>query len=145
MTNFDFRQPPPWFDERLKRGQSDLDRFAKNITTIAELLDLAPSLPIADETGPAAPRPATHKPTPASAGELAAAPADRADRGAPPARTVPKRRRRPSIATLVRRAEKTGRSVASITTPDGTTIHFGESTPTDATNPWLTDLKATKQ
>jgi hypothetical protein len=61
-------------------------------------------------------------------------------------RTTPKRRRKPSIATLVKRAEKTGRAVTSITTPDGTTIHFGENTPSDASNPWLADIaKATKQ
>jgi hypothetical protein len=54
--------------------------------------------------------------------------------------------RRPSIATLLKRAEKTGKSVTSITMPDGTTINFGESNPNDANNPWLAEIeKATKQ
>jgi hypothetical protein len=54
--------------------------------------------------------------------------------------------RKPSIATLIKRAEKTGQRVTSITLPDGTTLTFGETTPTDANNPWLTEIeKATKQ
>jgi hypothetical protein len=56
-----------------------------------------------------------------------------------------KRVRKPSIAKLVERAEETGRRVTSITTPEGTTIRFDEPTPSDATNPWLDDLKVTKQ
>jgi hypothetical protein len=57
-----------------------------------------------------------------------------------------RRARRPSIRTMISQAEKSGRRVTSITTPDGTTIHFGEPTPTgDANNPWLDDLKVTKQ
>jgi hypothetical protein len=56
------------------------------------------------------------------------------------------RPRKRSIATLVKRAEKTGRSVSSVTMPDGTTLNFGEPEPADAENPWLADLrKATKQ
>ena len=34
--------------------------------------------------------------------------------------------RKPRLATLVKRAEKTGKTVTSITLPDGTTINFGE-------------------
>src|SRR5262249_55829224 len=50
---------------------------------------------------------------------------------------APLRTRKPSIATLVKRAEKTGRPVTSVTTLDGITIRFDESKPTDAdTNPW---------
>jgi hypothetical protein len=52
---------------------------------------------------------------------------------------------KPSIATLIKRAEKTGRTVTSITTPDGTRINFGEGEPSEANNPWLADLKVTKQ
>jgi hypothetical protein len=65
----------------------------------------------------------------------------------PPRSRRPHKPRKPSIATLVKRAEKTGKTVTSITTPDGTTIHFGETKPTDASNPWLAgiDEKATKQ
>jgi hypothetical protein len=53
----------------------------------------------------------------------------------------PSRRRRPGIATLIKRAEKSGKAVTSITTPDGTTLHFGEGEDTEASNPWLADLE----
>lgn len=56
------------------------------------------------------------------------------------------RQRKPSVATMIKQAEKSGKAVSSITTPDGTTIHFGEPAPTEASNPWLADLnKVTKQ
>ncbi len=56
------------------------------------------------------------------------------------------RTRKPSIASMIAQAEKSGRTVSSVTTPDGTTIHFGETKPTEDTNPWLADIeKATKQ
>src|SRR5262245_34234287 len=42
---------------------------------------------------------------------------------APPDRTVPKRRRTPSLATQIKRAEKSGREVTSVTLPDGTRLH----------------------
>jgi hypothetical protein len=45
-----------------------------------------------------------------------------------------KRRRKPSIATLLKQAEETGQRVTSITTADGTTLNFGESKPTDEGN-----------
>jgi hypothetical protein len=62
----------------------------------------------------------------------------------PPARRVG--RRKPSIATLIKRAEKAGKTVTSVTTPDATVLHFGEPQPTEANNPWLADLdKVTKQ
>ena len=61
------------------------------------------------------------------------------------AKAAPPRRRKRSIAELVKRAEKTGKVVTSVTTPDGITISFGEPKPSDASNPWLDDLKATKQ
>jgi hypothetical protein len=57
-----------------------------------------------------------------------------------------RRKRKPSIATLVKCAEKTGKTVNSITTPDGTTINFGAAPESsEANNPWLADLKVTKQ
>jgi hypothetical protein len=52
--------------------------------------------------------------------------------------------RKPSIATLVKRAEKTGKTVTSITTPNGTRINFSDPEPSEANNPWLADL-VTKQ
>jgi hypothetical protein len=64
-----------------------------------------------------------------------------------PALESPRERkpRKPSVATLIKRIEKTGRRVTSITTPDGTTIHFGEPEPSNASNPWLADLPKVKQ
>jgi len=58
----------------------------------------------------------------------------------------PRGQRRPSVARLIKRAEKEGKSVTSITMPDGTVLHFGEPQPTEASNPWLADLdKVTKK
>jgi len=59
--------------------------------------------------------------------------------------TPAKRQRKPSLGKLIAQAEKSGKPVSSITTPDGVTLQFGEPEPTEATNPWLADLKATKQ
>jgi hypothetical protein len=56
----------------------------------------------------------------------------------------PRRRRKPSLAELIERAERAGKRVTSIVTADGTTIHFDEPKPSDASNPWLDDLKVTK-
>jgi hypothetical protein len=42
------------------------------------------------------------------------------------------RRRKPSIATMIKRAEKSGKEVTSIVTPDGTTLNFGEAEPSEA-------------
>lgn len=54
-------------------------------------------------------------------------------------------RRQPSLATQIRRAEKSGREVTSVTLPDGTRLNFGDGEPSEANNPWLDDLKVTKQ
>ena len=57
-----------------------------------------------------------------------------------------KRTRRPSTAALIKQAEQLGKTVSSITTPDGTTLTFGEPEPTETTkNPWLADLNKVKQ
>src|SRR5262249_47883089 len=54
--------------------------------------------------------------------------------------------RRPSIRKLVEQAEKAGKTVTSITTPDGTKLDFGRPAPPEPENPWLADLrKETKQ
>jgi len=67
----------------------------------------------------------------------------------PEAQPQPPLARKPrklGIVTIIRHAEKAGRPVTSITTPDGTVLHFGEPQPSEATNPWLADLdKVTKQ
>ena len=59
--------------------------------------------------------------------------------------SVPRRKRKPSIRRMVAAAEKTGKSVTSVTMPDGTVLHFGELAPTEASNPWLADLTKVKQ
>jgi hypothetical protein len=47
---------------------------------------------------------------------------------------------------MIAQAEKSGRNVTSITTPEGYTIRFEEPQPTEASNPWLADIeKQTKQ
>ena len=57
----------------------------------------------------------------------------------------PRRQRRPSVGPLIAQAEKAGKRVTSVTTPDGIKLTFGEPEPTEASNPWLADLKVTKQ
>jgi hypothetical protein len=44
----------------------------------------------------------------------------------------PRRQRRPSVGPLIAQAEKSGKHVTSVTTPDGVTLTFGE--PEDNTN-----------
>ena len=64
----------------------------------------------------------------------------------PSSSTQPKRRqRKPSIRSMIAAAERAGKKVTSITTPDGVTLHFGKGESTEASNPWLDDLKVTKQ
>jgi hypothetical protein len=67
----------------------------------------------------------------------------------PPLPSQPKRhrQRRPSIKRMIVAAERSGKTVTSITTPDGVTLRFGEGEPTEANNPWLAgiDDKVTKQ
>jgi hypothetical protein len=55
--------------------------------------------------------------------------------------------RQPNIPKMITTAEKTGKKVTSVTTPEGVTLRFGESEqPAEASNnPWLDDLKVTKQ
>jgi hypothetical protein len=57
-----------------------------------------------------------------------------------------KRQRKPRLDRLIKQAEQTGKTVNSITTPDGHVLHFGEPEPTETTkNPWLADLNKVKQ
>jgi hypothetical protein len=57
-----------------------------------------------------------------------------------------RRPRKPSIPKMIAAAERGGKKVTSVTTPEGVTLRFGESEPpTEASNPWLDDLKVTKQ
>ena len=53
--------------------------------------------------------------------------------------------RKPSIRRMIAAAEKAGKTVTGITMPDGTVLHLGEAQPSAAKNPWLDDLKVTKQ
>jgi|SRR6516225_6725429 hypothetical protein len=55
---------------------------------------------------------------------------------APPPETQPqppspRKPRKPGLVTLIRQAEKAGRLVTSITTPDGATFRFGEPAQAD--------------
>ena len=54
-----------------------------------------------------------------------------------------RRQRKPSIGRMIAAAERAGKKVTSITTPDGVTLHFGKVEDTDTTNPWLADLGKT--
>jgi hypothetical protein len=65
---------------------------------------------------------------------------------ADPAPAKPRRQRKPSLRKMIVAAERVGKTVTSITTPDGVTLHFGKGEPTETSNPWLDDLnKVTKQ
>jgi hypothetical protein len=78
--------------------------------------------------------------------EMRLAKADRQSQIEQPPAVVERKPRRPSISKTIEQAEKaTGKTVASITMPDGTTLRFGEIEPTEATNPWLVDLDKVKQ
>ena len=55
------------------------------------------------------------------------------------------RQREPNIGRMIAAAERGGKNVTGITTPDGVTLHFGKGESTETSNPWLDDLKATKQ
>jgi hypothetical protein len=57
------------------------------------------------------------------------------------------RRRRTTLAGVLREAAKAGVNVAGATIEDGkVTLTFGEPRPTETGNPWLADLnKVTKQ
>ena len=63
---------------------------------------------------------------------------------APAAPKLP-RQRKPNIGRMIAAAERGGKNVTGITTPDGVTLHFGKAESTETSNPWLDDLKATKQ
>jgi hypothetical protein len=54
------------------------------------------------------------------------------------AKPVRKRReRKPSVASLIKRAEKAGKTVTAITTAEGVTLTFGGADkPADNGNPW---------
>jgi hypothetical protein len=59
-------------------------------------------------------------------------------------RAKPVRHRRPRIDTLIAEAAKGGKTITSITLPDGTKLTFGEGEQAStSSNPWLEGL--TKQ
>jgi hypothetical protein len=67
-------------------------------------------------------------------------------RNQPEPELVNARRRKPGMRRLIAQAEKAGKTVTSVTTPDGHTLTFGEPQSSEANNPWLVDLdKVTKQ
>jgi hypothetical protein len=51
-----------------------------------------------------------------------------------------RRQRRPSVRSLVKQAERSGKQVTSVTMADGTTLHFGPQPEPIESNPWLADL-----
>jgi hypothetical protein len=53
--------------------------------------------------------------------------------------------RRPNLARLLKQAEASGHPVTSVTTRDGTTLHFSEVKATDASNPWLAAIDGVKK
>jgi hypothetical protein len=55
------------------------------------------------------------------------------------------RQRKQDIGKMITAAERSGKNVTSITTPDGVTLHFGKGESTEASNPWLDDLTKVKQ
>jgi hypothetical protein len=66
--------------------------------------------------------------------------------GASPPPAKPRRQRKPSIGRMIAAAERRGKSVTSITTPDGVTLHFSKLDAAEGpSNPWLDDLKVPKQ
>ena len=48
---------------------------------------------------------------------------------ADPAPAKPRRQRKPSIRKMIAAAERSGKTVTSVTTPDGMTLHFGKGDP----------------
>jgi hypothetical protein len=67
-------------------------------------------------------------------------------RDIPTTATKPRSQRKPSVRTLIKQAEKSGKPVTSVTTPEGITLRFDQPEPAEAANPWLADLvKVTKQ
>src|SRR5262249_4327961 len=80
---------------------------------------------IARKYGSGSPAPSPTKP-PARAGQVA----PRTPAPAPP------EPRKPSSRTQVEQAEKAGKTVTSITTPDGTKLDFGEADRATNFNPW---------
>jgi hypothetical protein len=62
------------------------------------------------------------------------------------AQAAPTRRPKPSIAAMVKRAEKAGKTVTSVSVEgDKVILTFGESNPTDANNPWLAEIEKATQ
>jgi hypothetical protein len=61
--------------------------------------------------------------------------------GRGPASVKPARQRKPGLRTLIAQAEKSGKKVTSITTPDGVTMRFDEPSHEDF-NPWDSVLHA---
>jgi hypothetical protein len=64
---------------------------------------------------------------------------------AKPERQRQRRERKPSVATLIKRAEKAGKTVTAITT-DGVTLQFGEAQTEETNNdPWERAMQGPKQ
>src|SRR5262245_45979358 len=57
------------------------------------------------------------------------------------AKPTSRRKRKPSVRSLVKQAERSGKQVSSVTTADGTTLHFGPPPEPIESNLWLDDLR----
>lgn len=55
-----------------------------------------------------------------------------------------RRERKPSVASLIKRAERHGKTVTAITTADGVTLQFGEQLNSEP-NPWERAMQGPKQ
>jgi hypothetical protein len=78
-------------------------------------------------------------------GMALACPTQQSKTPAPRAARKLRKPRRPSISKMIAQAEKAGKPVTSITTPDGMTLRFGEPEPGALENPWFADLDKAKQ
>jgi hypothetical protein len=55
-----------------------------------------------------------------------------------------RRPRKPRIDRAIAQAEKAGKTVTGITTPDGVTLTFGDEVPTESSNEWDEALRRGK-
>ena len=124
-----------------KRGQSELDAFARNIAAIAQLSGLAPSLPPPDE---APPKLRSKSPPGSSMSEMRGD----TDRDRELQRQhKPRRMRRPTLASVAKQARKAALDVARYEVkPDGTVVVVaGTPAPVAPENPWPLDELRTKE
>jgi hypothetical protein len=143
MTDFEKPAAPMMFGDSkfrqimaaaAERGQRDLDEFAKIVTTYGKAMGLVPSLPAADDTDDQVGTilPASISPDQSAVGAVA------------PRR--PRRTRKPTLASVAKQVRKPALDVARYEVkPDGTVVVVTGAPESTEPNPWLADLKGTKQ